>query len=70
MDDPTNWNTDAFNEGLGTFKDADMAREVAKRCNAYPGLIACLRSIAKPTLGGKQQQYMAQLALNHLGESR
>ncbi len=43
MDDPTNWNTDEFNEGLATFKTSAMAREVAKRCNAYHPLIRALR---------------------------
>lgn len=42
MNDPTNFDTDAFNEGLGTFSDPAMAHEVAKRCNAYPGLIEAL----------------------------
>lgn len=67
MDDPTNFNAE-MPEGIEC-KDNAMAKEMAKRWNAYPGLIACLRSIAKPALGGKQQQYMAQLALKHLGEN-
>lgn len=66
MNDPTNWDAETP-EGIEC-KDNATAKEIARRWNAYPGLIACLRTIAKPALGGKQQQYMAQQALRHLGE--
>lgn len=46
----------------------DDAEYIAKACNAYPKLVAALRSIAKPALGGKQQQYTAQAILSELGE--
>ena len=36
--------------------------------NNYPRLVQVLKAIAKPALGGKQQQYMAQAALKELGE--
>lgn len=47
MNDPTNWDTGAFNEGLGTFKDSAMAHEVARRCNAYPELIDLLTRMCR-----------------------
>lgn len=43
------------------------AAYIVQACNAYPKLIAALRSIAKPALGGKQQQYAAQQVLKELG---
>lgn len=36
--------------------------------NSYPKLVEALRQIAKPALGGKQQQYAAQEILRELGE--
>ena len=67
MNDPTNWNIDPSIKSIEVENPA-MAREMAKRWNAYPGLIAALRSIAKPALGGKAQQYTAQAVLRELGE--
>lgn len=67
VNDPLEWRTDGA--GLvATFEDQAVAKEAARRWNAYPGLIEVLRKIATPALGGKQQQYMAQAALKELGE--
>lgn len=66
MNDPKNWNAvewGSFDVGSPVF-----AKEIEKRWNAYPGLVAAMRKIAKPALGGKQQQYMAQAILRKLGE--
>jgi hypothetical protein len=51
-----------------TLEIAD-AEYIAKACNAYPTLVAALRAIAKPALGGKLQQYDAQQVLKAIGES-
>ena len=67
MNDPTNWNVDESIKSIEA-SDPATAKEMARRWNAYPGLIAALRSIAKPALGGKQQQYTAQAVLRELGE--
>lgn len=40
----------------------------AAKAQAYERLVSALRSIAKPALGGKQQQYTAQEILKELGE--
>lgn len=45
------------------------AEYIAKACNAYPKLVATLRRIAKPALGGKLQQYDAQQVLEAIGEA-
>jgi len=49
--------------------DMADAEYIAKACNAYPKLVEALRSIAKPALGGKQQQYAAQAILKAIGEA-
>lgn len=49
---------------------ADEVLTACDRLNAYPKLIWALREIAKPALGGKQQQYKAQAILKELGESK
>jgi hypothetical protein len=48
---------------------AEDAAYIVHACNSYPKMIAVLRRIAKPTLGGKHQQYDAQALLGELGES-
>ena len=71
MNDPTNWNTDEFNEGLATFKSADMAHLVAKRCNAYPGLVEIVKvAIEVADLHPQHAKHAARWreALRSLGE--
>ena len=41
---------------------------IVHAANAYPRMIAVLRQIATPALGGKAQQYAAQAILAELGE--
>jgi hypothetical protein len=45
--------------------DAD---EYVHRQNKYRSAVSALKRIAKPALGGKQQQYDAQAVLLELGE--
>jgi hypothetical protein len=69
VNDPTNWNIDPSIKSIEV-ENPEMAKEMARRWNAYPGMVAVLRRIATPSLGGKLQQYQAQQALHELGEKQ
>lgn len=44
MNDPTNWNIDPSIRSIEVENPA-MAKEMAKRWNAYPGLVSALRRL-------------------------
>jgi hypothetical protein len=48
MNDPTNWDVDPSIKSIEV-ENPEMAREMAKRWNAYPGLIGALKACRNET---------------------
>lgn len=68
---PTNLTTSCDEEFRANAEEGAKHRaEMQHRILSYPKMLEALRKIAKPALGGKQQQWIAQQILKELGESR
>lgn len=65
MNDPTNWDVD-FPAPVATYESPELAREAAKRCNAYPGLIRALIECRNAT-DESETHAMIDRVMGHLG---